>query len=483
MSVETNKSTFHVRPRLQVLTPEHINQVHEYSVRILENTGIKIESESALEIFKKSGGVQINDDVVKIKKDLIEHAIKSAPSNIPVYNRSGELAFNLGASQGPHAHFGFGGTNTHFEDLTSGEILPFTREHMRTGSNLVNLLNNYDFISTIGVCSDVPAERADLFGTLDMAVNTKKPLVLLVLEDRNMLPVIDLLNHLFGDFGDKPSFIPYFNPVTPLVLNASTTDKMIDSIKAGLPVIYSNYAMTGATAPAGEGSALTLLNAELLAGLVFGQLIREGCGMILGSLPASFNMRTSGSAYTPVSYILNLANAEMMNFYGIPHCGASGSGNGWRADLSAAGDLWQNHLTSCFGKVGCAPFVGGNFDSLVFSPATVVLSDMVIEASKRFSRGFELNENIVNLSEIDSVGQGGNYLTSEQTLASLAEASVAAEPVWPALDLDAWQAAGKPKAEEYLVERTKNLLKQASENASQNIELLDKGEVFISQQS
>ena len=51
--------------------------------------------------------------------------------------------------------------------------------------------------------------------------------------------------------------------------------------------------------------------------------------MILGSLPASFDMRTMGSYYGPETMLLNLACGEMMAHYGVPHCGTSGSGGGW----------------------------------------------------------------------------------------------------------------------------------------------------------
>ncbi len=123
---------------------------------------------------------------------------------------------------------------------------------------------------------------------------------------------------------------------------------------------------------------LSLLNAELLAGLVFSQLVKSGSPIILGILPASFNMRSMGSQYTPMSFLMNNACAEIMAFYNIPHCGTSGCGSGWGADLIGAGDLWMNHLTSCIGKVGLAPFVGGNFDSMAFSPTLVVLSNEII---------------------------------------------------------------------------------------------------------
>ena len=34
-----------VRPRLQLLSSEQINDVHRYSIRILEDTGFEVESE------------------------------------------------------------------------------------------------------------------------------------------------------------------------------------------------------------------------------------------------------------------------------------------------------------------------------------------------------------------------------------------------------------------------------------------------------
>lgn len=200
--------------------------------------------------------------------------------------------------------------------------------------------------------------------------------------------------------------------------------------------------------------------------------------MILGSLPAAFNMMTMGSYYTPSTYLLNLACAEMMNFYNIPHCGTSGSSNGWEADLLASGDLWQNHLTSCIGKIGCAPFVGGSFDSMAFSPTTVVLSDYIIGEARKFAKGFVLNDETVNLAEIDKVGHGGNYFTSEQTLASLSELNTT-NSIWPSLSLDTWKDQGMPKAHELLINYTKDLYAKARKSSEDNSDIIRKGEEYI----
>jgi trimethylamine--corrinoid protein Co-methyltransferase len=236
--------------------------------------------------------------------------------------------------------------------------------------------------------------------------------------------------------------------------------------------------MYGGTSPFSEADSLALLNAELLAGLVFGQLVKEGSKMILGSLPAAFNMATMGSYYTPASYLLNLACAEMMAHYEIPHCGTSGSSNGRGADLLASGNLWLNHLSSCMGKIGCAPFVGGTFDSMVFSPATVVLSNQIIGEARKFSRGFALSSETIHLEEITKVGHGGDYLTSEQTLASLQEFSNT-ESIWPSLSLHAWMERGMPAAEKELIEYTQALYARAIKDSEDSTDIIKKGEEFI----
>ncbi len=463
-------------PKIQVLSTGQIESIHDYSIRILENTGIKVESKRAREIFAKTGTAKIVDELVYIKRDLVDHSIQTAPSEINIYKKKGELAFQLGKGKG--TRFGVGVTNTFYQDIETDQIEKFTRKHTQNGVRLGEMLENFDMISTIGIPSDVPTEQLDLINTLDLYANTSKPLVILVSEGKRIEDVFKLLEFLHGDISSKPFVIPYFNPITPLVLNEDTTDKMLATIEYQLPICFSNYSMYGGTSPITEGGTLALLNAELLAGLVFSQIVKEGTPMILGSLPAGFNMVTMGSYYSTSSYLLNIACAEIMNHYQIPHCGTSGCGNGFGPDLLACGDLWLNHLTSCIGKVGMAPFVGGNFDSMAFSPTTVVMSDYIIEKSRKFAKGFVLNDDTVDLNEMKTVGHGGNYLTSNQTLQALGDFDFSGE-LWPSMSLDSWEQKGNPTTERMLKDYTRTLHEQASSFSKEIDEILRKGEDYI----
>jgi len=473
----THTGSGKVIPHLDLLTDEQKGEIHEYSKKILFSTGIRVDSSEAKKIFRKAGTAIEKNDRIFLSRELIDWAIKTTPSDFKIYNRSGKVAFNLGANHLDKTRFGIGVTNTHYQEPGSGKVIKFLRKHMKVSTRLGDVLPNFDVISTIGIPSDVSPELSDLYDVLDMYANTEKPLIILILKDNTISKVFDLLEHLHGKISGKPFILPYINPVTPLILNDSTVEKMIATVQRGLPVIFSNYSMYGATTPYSSAGTIALLNAELLAGLVLSQLIKEGAPIMLGSLPAGFDMSAMISTYTPQSFLMNLACAEMMEYYRIPHCGTSGSANGWGPDLHASSALWMNHLTSCLGKVGLAPFVGSNFDSLVFSPTSAVYADRIIKMAKDFASGFLMDEKSAVLDEINSVGPGGNFLTSESTLKNYRK-EIEDNPVWPGITLEKWMNEGNPKAIDLLEKHTLDLINNLAKPPDYD-ELISKGEEYI----
>ncbi|WP_299976691.1 trimethylamine methyltransferase family protein [Desulfobacula sp.] len=466
-----------VTPKLQVLTAEQKKKVHCDAVYILENTGVLVEENGARSLFEKAIGKSQNVHRVRIPGELIQWAIDVSPSTINICNRLGDPCFELTGDGTRAPVFGIGVTNLHYQDPFDKEIKPFHRQHMSAAAGLGNTLGGYDFISTPGVIQDLGPENAELFGVLEMLANTTKPLVLLISNYELFNPALDLCQHIIGDISEAPFLIPYVNPITPLVLNAETTLKMDAAIKRGLPLIFSNYGMSGATCPITPAGTLALLTAELLAGLVFSQLVKKGAPVILGSLPAAFDMKNAGSFYSPQTLLLNLACAEMMVSYNIPHCGTSGSGNGWGADLLAGTTLCMNHFSSCLGSAGMVPFVGGNFDSLVFSPELVVYADDVICQSRKFASGFSLEDEKIGFSDIENIGPGGNFLMSDLTTKLFRDSQFSSK-IWPFLTLDKWRGQNQPTAEKILRDRTCELLNNPATPEDKD-EIISKGEAFL----
>jgi trimethylamine--corrinoid protein Co-methyltransferase len=476
-----------VRPSLTVLNEEQIAQVHDGSLRILETVGIRVDSGPARQLFAQAIGptmaaigstrsathIAPDDRQIRIPRDLVEWAVQTAPPAVDVYDRLGNLAFRLPGQ----ARFGIGVTALYYQDPMTDAVAPFTRQHMEAMVRLGSALPSFDAISTVGIVQDVPAEVSDLYATLEMVANTVKPLVLLVSDESAFPSVLDLLEHLHGDLAARPFVLPYFNPISPLIINEGTVDKMLWTIERGLPFLYSNYGMAGASTPITPAGTLTLLNAELLAGLVLSQLIKESAPVVLGSLPAYFDMKGMGSFYDAKSYLIDLACAEMMAHYQLPHCGTSGSGMGWGADVIASGHQWLNHLVSCLGKVGLAPFVGDNLDSKAFSPTIIVLADEIIAQARMLADGFALEDAALVLDEIAQAGPGGDFLTSDRTL-KLFRQAYHHSAFFPKLTLEDWLARGCPRAEDLLRHHTQQMLQELAAPEDHG-ELMARGQAFI----
>ena len=463
-----------VQPKINVLSEEQINQVHEYALTILAKTGVQVESERALKLLSAKDGVTASGDQVTFEREVIEWAIKAAPSHFEIYNRLGEHAFRFGEGR---TRFGIGCTTLHYQDPISGKTVPFNRKHMVKMVRLGHALDNYDTVATIGIVQDINPEIADLYATLEMVANTTKPLVVLVSDDSLFTPTLDMLDDLTGNLSEKPYVIPYFNPITPLVINRGTSDKMFTAIERGLPFVYNSYGLSGMSSPMTPAGVLALMVAEQLAGLTLAQVIKEGAAIGLGFLPSYIDMQTMVNFYDPITYLLNLAGSEMMAHYDVPYSGTSGSGTGWGPDFMTAAGNWMNHLTAMMSKVDFAPFVGDTMTSKVFSPTAVVIGHEIITQALKFAEGFTLDDENVGLSDILEQGPGGHFLSTKLTLKHVRQAYYKS-PIYPRITFEEWGKLGEPDAVAMLKEYTRDLLETLTPPGDQE-ELVNKGEVFI----
>ena len=202
-----------VQPRLTVLTPEQIAEVHTNSLDILARVGLRVDSPRAAAVLGKSEGVKfLTPDHAVFQPELVEWAIRSAPPSIEIFTRTGEPAFHLGADR---TRFGAGVTNLYYQDPQDDSLTPFTRELLGRSVRLAGALPAFDLVSTIGILRDVSVHQADLYAVLEMVANTVKPLVLLISDEKQFAPALDMIERVRGDLAEKPFTIPYFNPVSP----------------------------------------------------------------------------------------------------------------------------------------------------------------------------------------------------------------------------------------------------------------------------
>jgi trimethylamine--corrinoid protein Co-methyltransferase len=461
-------------PQLKLLTEDQIQQVHKYALQILFETGVRVDSPSVVEMLRKTGQVKIQERRVRFSTEIVEQAIQSAPSVIQMYDRCGNPIFRLGDDS---LRFGVGVTALYYQEPASDDLVPFTRDHMRAMTQLGNSLPHYDVISTPGIVHDVPGKLSDLYGNLDMFANTTKTLVVLTSDENQLAPLLTLFERLHGDLGQKPFVMPYFNLVSPLVLNSGTLLKMKVSIERGIPFIFSNYSMAGASTPLTPAGILAQLLAELLAGLTISQVMKPGTPISIGMLPAYLDMKTMLNFYDPQSVLINIACAEMLAYYKLPHCGTSCSGMGWGMDLIAADLYWMNILTYSLTKGGLVPFIGDGLGSKSISPCTVVHTHEIIDQALRFAAGFQLDDTQAALDEIAKVGPGGNFLSSPTTLKHY-KTGYYISPLYPRWNMEKWRKAGQPDTKRILREKTQSLMEVKS-TPEDSVSLLRKGEEYI----
>jgi trimethylamine--corrinoid protein Co-methyltransferase len=463
-----------VRPHLELLSGEQILQVHHYALRILSETGMRIDSPSMVSLLERRLGLTAVDRTIRFPAAVVEEAIQSAPRTIEIFDRSGQPAFTLGADR---LRFGVGVTALFYQEPVHDHLEPFTRRHFQDLVRLGSSLPLYDVISTVGIVHDVPESRSDLYGSLELIANTTKPLVLLVSDENQFPAVLDLYETLHGDLAERPFVLPYFNPVTPFIMNAGTVDKMQLAIERGLPVIFANYGIAGASTPLTPAGILSLMLAELLAGLTISQAIRKGASIVLGMLPVYFDMRAMLNFYDPQSVLISMACAQLMAHYGIPHCSTSGSGTGWGMDLIAADTYWMNTLALLLSGASLAPFVGDSLGSKSISPCTLVHVHEIIDQALRLAGGLALDDAQAGLEEISSVRPGGSFLTSPSTRSHY-KSGYYFSRVYPRYTLAQWQAAGEPSARQVLRQKTRDLLVSAPAPDDHD-ELIAKGEELI----
>jgi trimethylamine:corrinoid methyltransferase-like protein len=74
-----------ILPSINVLSPEAIAQIHEASLKILSEIGIRVDSAKAIRYFRSASGVKFHDEGrVVLQPEIVEWALKQCPSTINI---------------------------------------------------------------------------------------------------------------------------------------------------------------------------------------------------------------------------------------------------------------------------------------------------------------------------------------------------------------------------------------------------------------
>lgn len=311
---------------LKLFTEDELYDIHLETLDLLWNTGVKVESEQALEIFDGSGCV-VNKEtkIVKIPAHVVEDAIHSTPSTFRAYARD------------PKNDYVVGGNRTGF--LNFGEAVklvdPYTQEIREPNrKDVCDITRFCDAMDQI-VCferamspSEVDPFVKDVHNVeIFLNYSTKHGFIGLGSVD-NIRAAFKMGAAVAGGedkFRERPLFSTTCDPISPLTHTEEACDVLIEACRLGVPSKINPISLPGGTSCINLASTMVNVNAEILSMIVLGQLVHRGHPLIYGSSTGIMDLKTALASFgNPEMALFSAATAKMAQFYKLPSWVAGG---------------------------------------------------------------------------------------------------------------------------------------------------------------
>lgn len=412
----TELSTRAVGP-LEKLTPEAERRIHETSLEILAEIGIKVDHEDALDLLADAGAtVDREDRVVTFPESLIEDAVDDAPESFTLHARNPDQSATIGDGDPAFSPSG-----------SAPNILTYD-EGRRTSTlgdyrKLVKLAQMEDLLTTAGynLCepNDVD-ESIKHYRLMEESIKlSDKPLKGEAWGADRARAALDMTGIAVEDRDlSKPYVFATINTVSPRTLDTRMTGGLLEYARDGQPTMISPAVMAGASGPATLAGTFALGNAEVLAGLTVAQLANPGVPVLYGFPTSNIDIRYGSFAIgSPESALSASFAAQMSRFYGIPSRAGGGLTDAKTVDDQAGAESMFQHLIGVLSGVDLMHQSMGILDSYsTTSPEKFVLDAQRLRYVMRFREGFTVSDDTLALDLYEEVDPGGHFLSERHTL-------------------------------------------------------------------
>lgn len=435
-------------PPQTVVSDDELEAIHNASLDVLEDIGIDFMNEEAKSILKAAGAdVDPNSDRVKLDRGLVMDAIKTLPETFKIHARNPEKDLIMG---GPHVMFASVGSPPNSSDLEGGRR-PGNRKDFQ------NLVRLSQFFNIIHIIAGYPVEPTDLHPSIrhldaisDTAKLTDKVFNIYSLGKERNHDGIEMARIVRGvsrdQFEKEPSVLSIINTSSPLRIDTPMLQGVIEMARAGQPTIITPFTLAGAMAPVTVAGALVLQNAEALAGLAFGQLVRPGAPMVYGGFTSNVDMKSGAPAFGTPEYMRSaIIGGQLARKYKVPYrtsapCAAN------TVDAQAAYETVYSLWGALSGRGNYIKHAAGWLEGgLCASFEKFILDVDLLQMAAEYMKPIEISKDALSVETIREVGAGGHYFGSEQTQARYKDAFYS--PIisdWR--NFETWEEAGRPDA-------------------------------------
>ena len=400
----------------ELLTKSQIEEIHESTLEIMERIGIDFRYQPALDILSQ-GGAKVDGCRVRFPRQLLEAQLRKAPSKFTLFARNPEHNLVVG---GEHNIYVPANCAPFVSDLDNGRRYGTLKDF----GNLVKLTHsskNIDMCSNILVePNDVPHELRPAETTYACLRFSDKCFMGCATDPEGVRITLQMISIVFGGteaLAEKPRVIAIPCSLTPLCYDEHMLGVMIEYAQAGQPQLINSLAIGGATAPATLAGALVVQNAEILAGIVFAQLVREGTPVVYSMGSSCADMRSGALAVgAPEMAIHNVMAAQMARFYHIPSRGAGALTDSKTIDVQAGYESMMNLMAAHNSGLNFILHAVGALETLIcISYEKFIIDDEMAGMVKRFHRGVEVNKESLALEVVEETGPGGHFLDKDHT--------------------------------------------------------------------
>jgi len=397
------------RNPLKILSDDEVERIHERTLEVLKDCGVRFEDEEALKILGE-GGCQIDREkmLARFSAKIVEESLKKKPDVFYVKGRN------------PKYDLKFSGDEVYFTNRSAPKIVDWDtgKPKVATVEDVDKLVTIIDALEDYHACfgiamglADKPVEVFREWVTAEVFRYTEKSTIGTALKGcpKWMIRMAEVVGEtLMGTSASS----------SPLVCGEEMCRAIIEYARAGHPIQVQSGATPGATAPATLAGALVMQNAEILSGMVLAQLASPNIGMLYGSEVMPMDMRTGRLAAGAVEVgILTAAGAQVAHFYGFPYMALFPMTDANSPDQQCGYEKGIQLVLSVLAGVNYCVNGGGLEDECLLSFEQLVIDNEMCGMMGRLLQGVNVDEDSLAVDLIKEVGpMPGTFLNKRHTI-------------------------------------------------------------------
>ena len=411
-----SKGGFPMLNRLQPLTKEQIQIIHNACMHVLSNIGIIFHDAEALQIFK-GNGFKVEGKKVFITEEQVMKALATVPTEFTIQARNPEKSVQLGGD-----HFALGPCwGAPFLIDSNGQRRNASMDDQDKFCKLVQTSPYLDFVAgSMAVPGELPPAVATARMLASCFTLTDMPVIANPCTRENGQEIYEMATIAFGGktaLEKAPVTIVSINPLSPLSYTEETAAGLITFARHGQALLISSMVLAGISGPVSIAGTAVIEMSESLAGIVLAQLVHPGVPCVCGGTSCAGDLRTGGVYLGGPEMLQLMAIAtQMADHYGLPCRYGGNLTDSFSINSQAGSESAMAMATSLlcgvhFMHQACG--ILGAYSAMSFEK--FVLDEEACGLMKRALRPLDVSEESINLDLIARVGSGGSFLMTPET--------------------------------------------------------------------